>query len=171
MVRVCFEAINLQKVGCWLAALAEVAPWDSISVYVGPVPREREKEERKDSGRVKMSKQPPPIPTASAIGPCPAIRPNRTAQHWTFTKNNRTTDHPTFKRSRWFWYLLFYCDTTSGVAFSWLLSFLGCKGQCEPKTVFGLSLDFVRVLMSSYTKSYKTKERNIWANIFQRAQS
>ena len=45
---------------------------DSISVYIGPSRKEREKEERKDRGE-KMSKQPPPAPTASAIGPCPII--------------------------------------------------------------------------------------------------
>ena len=32
----------------WLFVLRLTALWDSISVYVGPSPKEREKEERKD---------------------------------------------------------------------------------------------------------------------------
>ena len=44
---------------------------DSISVYIGPSTREREKEKRNDRRETKMPKQPPPAPTASAIGPCP----------------------------------------------------------------------------------------------------
>ena len=56
----------------WLVVLGLKALWDNISVYIGPSPKEREKEE---NGQmiVKMSKQPPPAPTASAIGPCPAV--------------------------------------------------------------------------------------------------
>ena len=46
---------------------------DSISVYIGPSPKEREKEERKGQMRVKMSKQPPSAPTTSAVGPCPTV--------------------------------------------------------------------------------------------------
>ena len=32
----------------WLVVLGLTALWDSISVYIGPSPKEREKEERKD---------------------------------------------------------------------------------------------------------------------------
>ena len=39
-----------------------------------------------------MSKQPPPSPTASAIGPCPTIiQISRTPRHWKFTQHLRTT--------------------------------------------------------------------------------
>ena len=42
--------------------------------------------------RVKMSKQPPPAPTASAVGPCPTLfQTSRTPLHWKFTQNHRTT--------------------------------------------------------------------------------
>ena len=39
--------------------------------------------------RIKMSKQPPPAPTASAVGPCPTViqivgRPGRVGVVWTF---------------------------------------------------------------------------------------
>ena len=34
----------------WLVVLGLAALWDSISVYIGPSPKEREKEERKDRG-------------------------------------------------------------------------------------------------------------------------
>ena len=32
----------------WLVVLGLTAFWDSISVYIGPSPKEREKEKRKD---------------------------------------------------------------------------------------------------------------------------
>ena len=35
---------------CWLVVLGLTPLADSISVYIGPSPREREKEERKDRG-------------------------------------------------------------------------------------------------------------------------
>ena len=39
-----------------------------------------------------MSKQPPPAPTASAVGPCPTlIQISRTPRHWKFTQHHRTT--------------------------------------------------------------------------------
>ena len=42
--------------------------------------------------RVKMSKQPPPAPIASAIGPCPTlIQTSRTPRHWKVTQDHRTT--------------------------------------------------------------------------------
>ena len=46
------------------------ALWDNISVYIEPSPKGRETEKRKDRWE---SKQPPPAPTASAVGPCPTI--------------------------------------------------------------------------------------------------
>ena len=54
--------INI-KVG-WLVYLGLTALSDSSSVYIGPSPREREKEKRNDR-REKISKQPPSAPTAS----------------------------------------------------------------------------------------------------------
>ena len=56
----------------WLVVLGLTALLDSISVYIGPSLRERGKEE-KGQTTVKMSKQPPPAPTASAVGPCPTL--------------------------------------------------------------------------------------------------
>ena len=47
--------------------------------------------------REKMSKQPPPAPTAGTIGPCPTmIQISRTPRHWKFTQHDRTAppDHP-----------------------------------------------------------------------------
>ena len=45
--------------------------------------------------REKISKQPPPAPTASAIGPCPTIiQISRTPRHWKFTQLLRTTRPP-----------------------------------------------------------------------------
>ena len=42
-----------------------------------------------------MSKQPPPAPTASAVGPCPTlIQISRTPRHWKFTQHHRTTRPP-----------------------------------------------------------------------------
>ena len=42
-----------------------------------------------------MSKQPPPAPPASAVGPCPTlIQISRTPRHWKFTQHHRTTRPP-----------------------------------------------------------------------------
>ena len=75
VVRWCW--VNFQC-GCrgvlliWLVVLGLTALWDNILVYIGPSPKEREKEE-KGQMWVKMSKPPPPAPTASAIGPYPTV--------------------------------------------------------------------------------------------------
>ena len=48
--------------------------------------------------RVKMSKQPPPAPTASAEGPCPTlIQTSRTPRHWKFTQDHCATRPPPFQ--------------------------------------------------------------------------
>ena len=44
--------------------------------------------------RVKMSKQPPPAPTATAVGPCPTYPNCRMPRHWKFTQLHRTTRPP-----------------------------------------------------------------------------
>ena len=42
-----------------------------------------------------MSKQPPPAPTTSTVGPCPTIiQISRTPRHWKFTQHHRTTRPP-----------------------------------------------------------------------------
>ena len=42
-----------------------------------------------------MSKQPPPAPTTSAVGPCPTlIQISRTPRHCKFTQHHRTTRPP-----------------------------------------------------------------------------
>ena len=56
--------------------------------------REGEREE-KGQTRVKTPKQPPPAPTARAVGPCPTlIQISRTPRHWKFTQDHRTTRPP-----------------------------------------------------------------------------
>ena len=43
----------------------------------------------------KMSKQPPPAPTESTVGPCPTIiQISRTPRHWESTQHHRTTQLP-----------------------------------------------------------------------------
>ena len=50
-----------------------------------------------------MSKQPPPAPTASTVGPCPTlIQISRTPWHWKFTQHHRTTRPPLCKLEVWF---------------------------------------------------------------------
>ena len=45
--------------------------------------------------RVKMSKQPPPAPTARAVGPCPTlIQTSRTPRHWKLPRTITPHDHP-----------------------------------------------------------------------------
>ena len=56
---------------------------------------ERGRKKRKMIDERKMAKQPPPAPTASAVGPCPTlIQIIRTPRHWKFSQHHRTTDHP-----------------------------------------------------------------------------
>ena len=64
-----------------LVVLDLTALRNCISVYIGLSPRKRERERERERERKKremidekkMSKQPPPAITASAVGPCPAI--------------------------------------------------------------------------------------------------
>ena len=66
--------------------------WDSISVYIGPSPREGRKKKEKIDERHKRSKRPPPVATASAIGPCSTnIQISRVPQPWNLTQHLRTT--------------------------------------------------------------------------------
>ena len=60
MFTVCFiiPSVYCDLVG-WLVALGLTALWDSISVYIGPSPREREKEKGMIDER-KMSNNPHP---------------------------------------------------------------------------------------------------------------
>ena len=47
---------------------------------------------KKIKTRENVSKQPPPSPTASKVGPCPSIiQISRTPWHWKFTQHHRTT--------------------------------------------------------------------------------
>ena len=65
-----------------------------FSLYRAVSQREGEREE-KGKMRVKMSKQPPPAPTASAVGPLPYCNQIcRTLRHWKFTQHLRTTRPP-----------------------------------------------------------------------------
>ena len=65
-----------------------------FSLYRAVSQREGERGE-KGQMREKMSKQPPPAPTASATGPCPTIiQISRTPRHWKFTQHLRTTRPP-----------------------------------------------------------------------------
>ena len=52
-------AENFRKIG-WLVVLGLTALWDSISVYIGPSPKEREKEMRNDRQEKKCPNNPHP---------------------------------------------------------------------------------------------------------------
>ena len=65
-----------------------------FSLYRAVSQREGERKEKWYT-REKMSKQPPPAPTASAVGPCPTlIQISRTLRHWKFTQHHHTTRPP-----------------------------------------------------------------------------
>ena len=65
-----------------------------FSLYRAVSQREGERGE-KGQMREKISKQPPPAPTASATGPCPTIiQISRTPRHWKITQHHRTTRPP-----------------------------------------------------------------------------
>ena len=65
--------LRIQRICCgWLVGLVSEGLWDNISVYIGPLPREREKE--KITGRCRKNFQTAPsAPTASIVGPCPTL--------------------------------------------------------------------------------------------------
>ena len=65
-----------------------------FSLYRAVSQREGERTDRREK---KMSKQPPPAPTASTVGPCPTIiQISRTPRHWKFTQRLRATRPPTY---------------------------------------------------------------------------
>ena len=73
----------------WLVVSGLTALLDSISVYIGPSPRKREKEKRNDRREKKCPNNPTPSLTASALGPCPTlIQISRTPRHWTLTQQS-----------------------------------------------------------------------------------
>ena len=74
----CVKLRNELVVVLYLTALP-----DSIAVYIGPSARERVKKKREMIDKRKMSKQSHPAPTASPVGPCPAlIHISRTPEHF-----------------------------------------------------------------------------------------
>ena len=79
----------------WLVDLGLTALWDSISVYIGPSPKERAIEERNDRRETKKVQTTPPAPTVSTVGPCLTLNQiNKTPRHWKFTQHPRTTRLP-----------------------------------------------------------------------------
>ena len=49
-------------------------PFETVFQSIsGRLPKRGRKRREKEQMRVKMSKQPPPAPTASAVGPCPTV--------------------------------------------------------------------------------------------------
>ena len=79
----------------WLVVWGLKGVWDSISVYIGPSPREREKEKRNDRREKKCPNNPPPAPNASTVGPCPTLlQISRTPRHWKLTQHHHTTGPP-----------------------------------------------------------------------------
>ena len=95
-----FEKLNhtsswyVVQVDVWLVVLGLTALWDSISVYIGPSPKEREKRREK----IEKSKNVQTTPTRTYCKRnrlLPYYHPNcRTPRHWKFTKDNRTTRPP-----------------------------------------------------------------------------
>ena len=75
----------------WLVVLGLTALWDSISVYIGPTPKEGERGEK----RIDESKNVQTTPTRTYYKrsrPLPYCNPNcRTPRHWKFTQHHRTT--------------------------------------------------------------------------------
>ena len=57
----------------WLVGLGFNGPLRQYFSLHRAVPQREEKRGKKGWMRLKMSKQPPPAPTASAVGPCPTV--------------------------------------------------------------------------------------------------
>ena len=68
-----FEII-ISDIDGWLVVLGLTALWDSISVYIGPPPKEREKEKRNDRREKKCPNHPHPhlLQEQYAL-PCPTL--------------------------------------------------------------------------------------------------
>ena len=81
---------------CFYPKLVGRAGWfgrlsDSISVYIGPSPRKREKRRELTDER-KRFKQLRPAPIASTVGPYPTIfQTSKKPRHWKFTEHHRAT--------------------------------------------------------------------------------
>ena len=85
---------------CLKGPLNPKLPTYKKSSISGRLP-ERGRKKREMIDERKMSKQPPPAPTASAVGTCPTIiQIVRTPRHWKFTKHYRTTRPPPFSICR-----------------------------------------------------------------------
>ena len=61
--------------------------------------RERARKKREIIDERKMSKQPPPAPAASAVGPCPT-KISKTPRHRKFIQHHRTIRPPQTERER-----------------------------------------------------------------------
>ena len=72
--RVHFIAKTVQQ--GWLVVLGLTALWDSISVYIGPSPREREKEKRSDRWEKKIVQTTPTRTYCKHNRPLPYCHPN-----------------------------------------------------------------------------------------------
>ena len=84
-------SLLLQKL--WRVGLMALS--DSVSVYIGPSPREGKKEDRNERREKKMSKQTPPAPTAIEVGPCPTfIQISRTPRHGSLPSTIALLDYP-----------------------------------------------------------------------------
>ena len=89
-----FQSVSGNEFG-WLIDMGLTALFNSISVYIGPSPRERGRKKRELIDERKMFKQPQSAPTASTVGPCPTIiLISMTHRHWTLSKHHRTTRRP-----------------------------------------------------------------------------
>ena len=63
--------------------------------------REKARKKREIIDERKMSKQPPPAPAASAVGPCPTIiQISKTPRHRKFIQHHRTIRPPQTERER-----------------------------------------------------------------------
>ena len=80
---------------CWLVVFGLNNPLRQyFSLYRVVSQREGDRGE-KGQTRAKTPKQPPPAPTAGAVGPCPTlIQTSRMPRHWKFTQDHCTTRPP-----------------------------------------------------------------------------
>ena len=79
---------------CWLVGCfgLNVPLRQYFSLYRAVSHRERERKKKEMTDERKMSKQPSPKPTASAVGPCPTVSQiSTTPRHWKFTQHHRST--------------------------------------------------------------------------------
>ena len=99
----CSEQLDNNKAtGDWLVVVFGLTALETVFQSIsGRLPESGRKKREMIDEIKKISKQPPPAPSASAVGRCPTITQiGRTRRHWKFSLHHRTTRPPQKPQAR-----------------------------------------------------------------------